>query len=66
MPAPGGAVRIVHGTGDDIVPVEVSESYLRAHPAAALDRVEGGHFAVIDPESTAWPTVLAALDALAG
>jgi pimeloyl-ACP methyl ester carboxylesterase len=67
LPAPGGAVRIVHGTGDDVVPVEVSESYLRNHPAAVLTRVDCGHFALIDPRSTAWPVVLDALEgAVAG
>ncbi|TFV49573.1 alpha/beta hydrolase [Blastococcus sp. TF02A_35] len=64
LPAPEGAVRILHGTADEIVPVEVSESYVRAHPAAALTRVDGGHFPLVDPESAAWPTVLAALDEL--
>ncbi|RBY90256.1 alpha/beta hydrolase [Blastococcus sp. TBT05-19] len=66
LPAPAGAVRIVHGTADDIVPVQVSESYLRRHPAAVLTRVDGGHFAVIDPASAAWPALLAALEDLAG
>ncbi|MGY1802381.1 alpha/beta hydrolase family protein [Blastococcus sp. SYSU D00922] len=65
LPSPAGAVRIVHGRDDGIVPVEVSESYLRRHPAAALTRVDGGHFGVIDPWSPAWPAVLRALEDLA-
>ena len=64
LPAPAGRVRVVHGTGDAIVPLAVSESYLRRHPAAALTPVDGGHFALIDPRSAAWPAVLGALDGL--
>ncbi|MFD2091503.1 alpha/beta hydrolase family protein [Blastococcus deserti] len=66
LPTPVGAVRIVHGTGDGIVPLEVSRSYVRHHPGAVLTSVEGGHFAVIDPRSAAWPTVLGCLDDVAG
>ncbi|WP_346618433.1 alpha/beta fold hydrolase [Blastococcus montanus] len=64
LPAPAGPVRIVHGTDDRIVPVEVSEAYLRRHPRAGLTVVPAGHFAVIDPRSTAWPAVLGALEDL--
>ncbi|WP_324277882.1 alpha/beta hydrolase [Blastococcus brunescens] len=64
LPTPAGRVRIVHGTGDAVVPVEVSEAYLRRHPDAVLTPVECGHFALIDPRSAAWPTVLAALEDL--
>jgi acetyl esterase/lipase len=66
LPTPVGAVRIVHGHGDGIVPMEVVESYLRRHPEAVLTAVDCGHFALIDPRSVAWPTVLAALDVLCG
>ncbi|HZB20611.1 MAG TPA: alpha/beta hydrolase [Blastococcus sp.] len=65
LPAPQGAVRILHGTGDAVVPVEVSESYVRHHPATVLTRVDCGHFALIDPRSAAWPVVLDALAATA-
>ena len=64
LPTPRGRVRVVHGTGDGIVPIEVSESYLRRHPTAVLSRVAGGHFGLIDPRSAAWPAVLGALDDL--
>ena len=66
LPAPRGAVRIVHGTADAIVPVGVSEAYLRRHPRGRLVPVPGGHFAVIDPRSAAWAAVLTSLDELAG
>jgi acetyl esterase/lipase len=66
LPTPAGPVRIVHGTQDDIVPVELSESYVRHHPGAVLTSVPCGHFALIDPRDAAWLTVLRALDDLAG
>ena len=61
QPAPATRVTVVHGTDDAIVPLAVGRSYAAAHPAAALVEVEGGHFAVIDPRSAAWPDLLAAL-----
>ncbi|MEU5866491.1 MULTISPECIES: alpha/beta hydrolase [unclassified Nonomuraea] len=65
LPAPAGPVVIVHGTADERVPVELSESYAAAHPAASLVRVPGaGHFVLIDPESRTWPLVERALTAL--
>ena len=63
-PTPPGAVRIVHGAGDGVVPVLLSESYRRRHPAASLTRVPAGHFALIDPAGDAWPTVVDELAAL--
>lgn len=60
---------LVHGTRDDVVPVEISRTY--AEQAAAegddveLHELEGvGHYELIDPLSPAWPTVLAAVAAL--
>jgi acetyl esterase/lipase len=63
---PVGAVRILHGTRDGIVPVQVSESYVRQHSRAVLTSVACGHFALIDPRNPAWLTVLRALDDLSG
>lgn len=57
---------LVHGTADSRVPFEASTRYLQAARAAG-DRVELvtleglDHFEPIDPESTAWPPVLAAV-----
>ncbi len=62
-PPPSAPVTLVHGTGDAVVPPALSRSYLAAHPAARLVEVEGGHFAVIDPRSTAWPVLRATLAA---
>lgn len=62
-PAPGTAVTIVHGADDAVVPIDLGQAYVSAHPAARLLEVEGGHFAVIDPRSSAWPVVVDALTA---
>lgn len=56
----GAAVFCVHGSADDVVPVEQSERYATA-AAGAGDRVElrvvaGDHMAMIDPASLAWAT----------
>lgn len=59
VPAPPGPVTIVHGDRDDRVPLEISESYVRTHPGARFVAVPGAdHFALIDPLSPAWPTVV--------
>ncbi|MCP2167158.1 alpha/beta hydrolase [Goodfellowiella coeruleoviolacea] len=58
LPTPSRPVVLVHGTEDAIVPIELAHSYAAAHPATRLVSVPGaGHFALIDPLSTAWPTV---------
>lgn len=48
---------LVHGAGDDLVPISQSETYLAAATEAGdrcvLDRVGGDHFAHLDPESEA-------------
>jgi dipeptidyl aminopeptidase/acylaminoacyl peptidase len=63
LPPPAAPVTLVHGTADDRVPIEVSRSYA-AKTGTTLYELEGiGHFALIDPLSTAWPAVLAALPA---
>lgn len=58
----------VHGTGDDVVPLEQSEGYVEAARAAGaaaeLVRVDGDHFVVIDPTAPAWRTQLGILDTI--
>ena len=64
LESPAVPVTIVHGDEDEIVPVALSESYVRAHPHTRLVRMPlAGHFAVIDPASSAWPAVVAELRA---
>ena len=55
-------VTLVHGTADQLVPVEMSRRFAALAPGANLVELPGAdHFAVIDPLSSAWPAVLAAL-----
>ncbi|TDE14151.1 alpha/beta hydrolase [Jiangella asiatica] len=54
---------LVHGTDDEQVPPELSRRYAAAAgPHASLVELPGvEHFALIDPESPAWPSVLDAV-----
>jgi acetyl esterase/lipase len=67
----GTVLRLVHGTEDQRVPIEQSPAYtaraLAAGDDAHCDVLDGtGHFEVIDPLSSAWPSVRAAFQAAAG
>jgi dipeptidyl aminopeptidase/acylaminoacyl peptidase len=62
----GVRLAIVHGTEDLQVPVELSRRYVAAARAAGDDvtfaeMVGTEHFALIDPESAAWPQVVESL-----
>ncbi|MCW2830580.1 MAG: alpha/beta hydrolase, partial [Aeromicrobium sp.] len=65
LPVP---VRCVHGTSDTAVPRSQSVDYVdRASQAGAdaeLITVDGDHFAVIDPSTTAWAQTMEALELL--
>jgi dipeptidyl aminopeptidase/acylaminoacyl peptidase len=58
-------VRIIHGTGDYVVPMSQSSSYVVAAKKAGQDvqlkRVNGDHDVVIDPSSDAWVAVVDAI-----
>jgi acetyl esterase/lipase len=57
---------IVHGDRDPSVPIEMSRNY-RDRTGCALVEIEGGdHFAVIDPRSKAWSSVVRELAVLSG
>lgn len=52
---------IIHGTRDDTVPFSMSRSYVenkrKRGENVRLIELDCGHFEVIDPSSTAWPSV---------
>jgi acetyl esterase/lipase len=62
---PSSPVVLVHGLDDTLVPPTQSRAYADAHPTARLVEVpHTGHFALIDPLSAAWATVLRTADDL--
>jgi len=66
LPAPSSAVTVLQGDDDEIVPTVVAKSYCEAFPQTRLVQVpECGHFALIDPASAAWASVIAELEGLA-
>lgn len=63
QPSPAVPVVIMHGDGDEVVPIELSHMYVRTHPATRLHEIPGGsHFALIDPQSDTWPLLLEAIE----
>jgi acetyl esterase/lipase len=52
---------LLHGTADDVVPIEVSRSYASRTGAELRELPGTGHYELIDPLSSAWPQVLKAL-----
>ena len=59
----------VHAPDDDVVPISQSEDYVSAATAAGAEailvEVTGGHFGVIDTDSSAWGAIVDLLDAIA-
>ena len=59
LPSPQTPTVVVQGSRDVVVRPPVAESYVAAHPSVRIVRLSGvGHFAVIDPLSEVWPTIL--------
>lgn len=53
---------LIHGTRDDIVPIELSDRFSTASNNCELLRLEDAdHFDIIDPRSAYWPMVAATL-----
>ena len=67
---PAVPVVLLHGRDDEIVPLGISESYLRrqgarGHPEVTLRPIEAcGHFGLIDPEHPGFDEALAAVSQL--
>lgn len=62
LPGAAAPVFIVHGELDDTVPLTLSRHYVARHPRTEIMVLpHTRHYALIDPESRAWPSVLAAL-----
>jgi pimeloyl-ACP methyl ester carboxylesterase len=59
-------VTVVHGDADDQVPVEMSRTYCRSSGARLQELPGVEHFGLIDPLSSAWPSVLKAFSSLSG
>ena len=62
---------LLHGSKDDIVPISLSESFVRAREKdigeVSLLQIEGAdHFDVIDPQSIAWEIVVSSVRELIG
>lgn len=61
-------VRCIHARDDDLVPSSQSTNYVAAATKAGADasvlEIEGDHFVVLDPESSAWTRQLELLDEL--
>ncbi|HLY17240.1 MAG TPA: alpha/beta hydrolase [Bryobacteraceae bacterium] len=58
--------RLLHGTRDDVVPIEISRRYQAAATAAGddarlIELPNAGHFELIDPRTTEWKSVQAAV-----
>jgi acetyl esterase/lipase len=69
LPPPPAPVVLIHGLDDDIVPIELSRRYASYASSAGADvrllELPGvEHFGPIDPLSSAWPFVLAAVHGL--
>jgi acetyl esterase/lipase len=58
MPAPVCPVVLIHGTSDEIVPIELSRAY---QGGRLIEIQDGDHFDVIDPQTAAFQQVLKAL-----
>lgn len=65
LPTPTAAVTIIQGDDDEIVPPVVAASYCAAFPNTRLVSLpDCGHFAVIDPATVAWESVVHELRSL--
>jgi acetyl esterase/lipase len=69
LPMPKMPQRLIHGTKDDIVPIELSRHYRdvkqeAGEPVKLIEIANAGHFELIDPRTEAWKTVVPAVKEL--
>lgn len=55
---PLSQVHIVHGSADDIVPLELSRNYQLRQPCSLREVEDANHFDMVNPASTAWDYIL--------
>jgi fermentation-respiration switch protein FrsA (DUF1100 family) len=58
---PAGPLALIHGDQDRQVPVDFSRRYAARTGCPLAELVGVEHFALIDPLSAAWPTVIDSL-----
>ena len=63
---PAAKLTIVHGDRDGRVPIAMSRQYRDRIGGSLIEIADGDHFAVTDPLSDGWNSVVRALDDLAG
>lgn len=63
LPPPTHPVTVVHGTSDTRVPYSVAVAFAQYAMADLVTLPGVGHFSLIDPEHSCWPTVVAAVSA---
>lgn len=51
---PPAAITLLHGTDDEVVPIDLSRGLVARHPWVRLVEVPGDHFAVIEPAGPAY------------
>ncbi|WP_187414134.1 alpha/beta hydrolase [Nonomuraea sp. PA05] len=61
LPASAVRLALVHGARDRLVPVDMSRRFAIRAGAELTEIEDAGHFALLDPLSTAWPAVIRAM-----
>lgn len=64
LPAPETTTVLLHGSSDGRVPVVLSREYAADHHVRLVEVDGADHFALVDPQSSAWSSVLSELAGL--
>ncbi|MEU5869238.1 MULTISPECIES: alpha/beta hydrolase [unclassified Nonomuraea] len=66
LPHDRGPLVLVHGVRDRVLPVSMSRRMAAGETSAVLvEPADAGHFSLIDPLSSTWPLIVAAVEAAA-